>query len=42
MKTYCLLVGLLISLPVLANAQNAAPLQLVQTIPLPNVKTSRY
>ena len=38
MKTYCLLVGLLLSLPVLANAQSAAPLQLVQTIPMPNVK----
>ena len=38
MKTYCLLVGLLFALPVLANAQSAAPLQLVQTIPMPNVK----
>ena len=42
MKTYCLLVGLLagflIGFPVLANAQRAAPLQLVQTIPIPNVK----
>ena len=38
MKTYYLLVGLLIAFPVLANAQDAAPLQLVQTIPLPNVK----
>jgi DNA-binding beta-propeller fold protein YncE len=38
MKTYCLLFGLLFTLPGLANAQNAAPLQLVQTIPMPNVK----
>src|SRR6266849_3797423 len=42
MKTYCLLVGFLvgfvIAFPVLANAQNTAPLQLVQTIPMPNVK----
>jgi DNA-binding beta-propeller fold protein YncE len=38
MKKYCLLVGLLLALPVIANAQNAAPLQLVQTIPMPNVK----
>src|SRR5258705_7780374 len=42
MKTYCLLVGLLagflIGFPVLANAQSAAPLQLVQTISMPNVK----
>jgi len=38
MKTHCLLVGLLFALPVLVNAQTAAPLQLVQTIPLPNVK----
>src|SRR5712691_2474735 len=38
MKTYCLLVGLLFALPVLTNAQSAAPLRLVQTIPLPNVK----
>ena len=42
MKTYCLLVGLLvgflIAFPVLTNAQSAAPLQLVQTIPMPNVK----
>jgi DNA-binding beta-propeller fold protein YncE len=38
MKTHCLLVALLFALPVLANAQSAAPLQLVQTIPLPNVK----
>jgi DNA-binding beta-propeller fold protein YncE len=37
MKTYCVLAGLLV-FPVLANAQNAAPLQLVQTIPMPNVK----
>ena len=34
MKTYCLVVGLLFALP----AQSGAPLQLVQTIPLPNVK----
>ncbi len=38
MKTYCLLVGLLFASPVLANAQSTAPLQLVQTIRLPNVK----
>jgi hypothetical protein len=38
MKTYPCLVGLLLALPVLANAQSAAPLQLVQTIPMPNVK----
>ncbi len=38
MKTYHLLVGLLFALPVLANAQSAAPLRLVQTIPMPNVK----
>ena len=38
MKTYSLLIGLLLSLPVLANAQSADPLQLVQTIPMPNVK----
>src|SRR5579864_6214419 len=42
MKTHCLLVGLLtglpIGFPVGAGAQNSAPLQLVQTIPMPNVK----
>jgi hypothetical protein len=38
MKTYCWLVGLLFALPLLAKAQSAPPLQLVQTIPLPNVK----
>src|SRR5712675_2603764 len=38
MKTNCLLVGFLIAFPVLTNAQNVAPLQLVQTIPMPNVK----
>src|SRR5437667_12837107 len=38
MKTCCLFVGLLFASPVLANAQSTAPLQLVQTIPLPNVK----
>src|SRR6266852_4679657 len=38
MKTQCLLVTLILALPVLANAQSAAPLRLVQTIPLPNVK----
>ena len=38
MKTYCLVVGLLFALPALADAQSGAPLQLVQTIPLPNVK----
>ncbi len=38
MKTDCLLVALLFASPVVANAQSAAPLHLVQTIPLPNVK----
>src|SRR3989442_9425602 len=38
MKTYCLLIGLIFALPALADAQSAAPLRLVQTIPLPNVK----
>jgi len=38
MRTHCLLVALLFALPVLTNAQSAAPLRLVQTIPLPNVK----
>ncbi len=38
MKTNCLLVGFLIAFPVLTNAQNVAPLRLVQTIPMPNVK----
>src|SRR6266853_1455074 len=38
MKAYCLPVGFLIAFPMLANAQSAAPLQLVQTIPMPNVK----
>lgn len=38
MKTYCLLLGLSFALPVLANAQSAAPLRLVQTIAMPNVK----
>jgi DNA-binding beta-propeller fold protein YncE len=37
MRTHRLLVGLLVTLPVLANAQTAAPLQLVQTIPMPGV-----
>jgi hypothetical protein len=37
MKKYCLIVGLLFALPALANAQGADSLQLVQTIPLPNV-----
>src|SRR5713226_10362504 len=35
---YRWLVGVLFAMPVLANAQSAAPLQLVQTIPMPNVK----
>src|SRR6266446_2935175 len=38
MKTDCLLVALLFASPVLANAQSAAPLHLVQTISMPNVK----
>jgi len=38
MKTHCLLVALLFASPALTDAQSAAPLQLVQTIPLPNVK----
>jgi len=38
MKTYCLLIGLIFALPALADAQSAAPLRLVQTIPLLNVK----
>ncbi len=38
MKTYCLLVGLLFALAAIADARSAAPLWLVQTIPLPNVK----
>src|SRR5713226_5532366 len=38
MKTYCLLVGLLFALAAIADARSAAPLRLVQTIPLPNVK----
>jgi WD40 repeat protein len=38
MKTYCLLISLLLSSPALVNAQSADPLQLVQTIPMPNVK----
>ena len=38
MKAYSFLVGLLMSCPALANAQSAAPLQLAQTIPMPDVK----
>ena len=38
MRTHCWLVGLLLTLPVFANVQTAAPLRLVQTIPMPNVK----
>ena len=38
MKTYCLLVGLFFASPELANAQSTAPLRLVQSIPLSNVK----
>jgi WD40 repeat protein len=38
METRWLLFGLLFALPVLANAQNSAPLHLVQTIPMSNVK----
>jgi DNA-binding beta-propeller fold protein YncE len=38
MKPYSALAGLLLTLPALADAQTADPLQLVQTIPLPNVK----
>src|SRR5712671_4506960 len=38
MKTDCLLVALLFASPVVANAQSAAPLHLVQTISMPNVK----
>lgn len=38
MRTHCWLVGLLLTLPVFANVQTAAPLQLVQTIAMPNVK----
>ena len=38
MKTYCVLVAMIIAFPVLVNAQSAPPLQLVQTIPMPNVK----
>ncbi len=38
MKTDCLLVALLFASPVVANGQSAAPLHLVQTIPLPNVR----
>src|SRR5882762_274547 len=38
MKTHCLVVGLLCALPALGNAQSAAPLHLVQTLSMPNVK----
>src|SRR5690349_25169929 len=38
MKPYSALAGLLLTLPALADAQTADPLQLVQKIPLPNVK----
>lgn len=38
MKTWYLSVGLLLTLPALVRAQTAAPLRLVQTIPMPNVK----
>src|SRR5258705_11085712 len=38
MKTHCLVVGLLCALPALGNAQDHAPVRLVQTIPMPNVK----
>lgn len=38
MKTLCLVAALLSALPTLGNAQSAAPLRLVQTIPMPNVK----
>jgi len=38
MRTHCWLVGLLLTLPVFASVQTAAPLQLVQTIAMPNVK----
>jgi DNA-binding beta-propeller fold protein YncE len=37
-KPHCSLFVLLLSLPALANAQSSAPLQLMQTIPMPNVK----
>ena len=38
MKRYRVLVVLLLALPSLADAQSVAPLKVVQTIPLPNVK----
>lgn len=38
MKMRCLRAVLLLTLPALVSAQTAAPLRLVQTIPMPNVK----
>ena len=42
MKTYCLVVALFFALPVLSHAQSEAPLQLVQTIPLPDLKDGDF
>lgn len=38
MKTFCLLVGLIVHFPALVDARTTVPLRLVETIPLPNVK----
>src|SRR6266852_2590013 len=42
MKTYCLSVALLLALPAVSHAQSEAPLQLVETIPLPDLKEGDF
>ena len=42
MKTYCLSVALFLALPVVSHAQRGAPLRLVQTIPLPDLKEGDF
>jgi len=42
MKTYCLSVILFFTMPVLSHAQKEAPLRLVQTIPLPDLKEGDF
>jgi DNA-binding beta-propeller fold protein YncE len=42
MKTYCLAVALFFTMPLLSHAQEEAPLRLVQTIPLPDLKDGDF
>jgi YVTN family beta-propeller protein len=42
MKTHCLVVALCFAWPALSYAQSEAPLQLVQTIPLPDIKPGDF